>query len=54
MTQGLSISVPSWGGRGMADAELSNLGLVGGDMDGTKTKMSGTGLDELNVVCRVE
>ena len=38
----------------MADAEVSNLGLVDGDMNGTKIKMSGTGLDELNVVCRVE
>lgn len=50
LTQGLSISVPTRGGRGMADTEVSTLDWMGEGMVGTKTMMSGTGL----VVCRVE
>lgn len=38
----------------MADTEVSSLKLRDGDMAGTKTTISGTGVKESNVVCRVE
>jgi hypothetical protein len=38
----------------MADTEVSSLELMDGDMAGTMTTISGMGVEESNVVCRVE
>ncbi len=38
-----SISVPSWEGRGIVDAEVSSMKLVSEDMVGTKDNDAGDG-----------
>jgi hypothetical protein len=50
LTQEPSKSVPSCGGRVMADTVVSGLKLVGGDMAGTKTTMLETLSEELNML----